>query len=476
MQFLTKTNGRNYTNGKWITHNDQLTVSNPYNNEVVGTVPLLTTNEISDTIDAAYKAFDDWKSQTSEYRAECLMRWHALILKHLDELALLLTTEQGKAISDAKSEIAYGASFIKWSAEYANKTLGSYGEGNSNNQNIIIEYEPIGVVGAITPWNFPSAMITRKVSPALATGCTVVLKPSELTPFSALALAVLAEEARIPPGVFNVITADAEMVGDVFTQSRLIKKISFTGSTRVGRILYNKASNNMQKLALELGGNAPFIICEDCDIERTTTELIAAKIRSGGQACTSPNRIFIHTKIYDQVITSLYNKLKKIKAGDGRTAGIELGPLINQQAVDKITALIDDATTHGANLMLGGKVASGTIFPATLISNCTDDMEIFTAEIFGPVFACYEFDSIDEVIKHSNNTDYGLASYVYTSNLHTALKLKQKLNFAMVAVNTPIISQYKGAFGGRNNSGFGIEGSHLGLYEFMIPKYTLLEF
>lgn len=474
MPFLDIINNQNYVNGQWINHSSQLEVCNPYDHALVGTVPQLSQPEITASIQHAFDSLEAWKGQSSEYRAEKLINWYQLILENIDELALLLTTEQGKALSDAKAEIIYGANFIKWSAEYANKLLGSYGPGTKEKQNVIIEYEPIGVVGAITPWNFPSAMITRKLAPALAVGCTAVLKPSELTPFSALALAHLAHQAGIDPGVLNVITADAKMVGNCFTQSPLVKKISFTGSTRVGKILYEKSAPNLQKLALELGGNAPFIICNDANLEKAITDLISAKIRSSGQACTSPNRIFIEEGIYQEAITMLQNKVKNIKAGNGTEEGIEIGSLINQAAIDKILHLIADAEKQGASLLCGGQVISGTLLPATIIKDCTDSMEIFSEEIFGPVFACYKFNNVDEVIKRSNNTNYGLASYIYTSNLHTAFTIKDNLNFSMVAINEPVISNYKGAFGGRNASGFGIEGSHLGLYEFMVPKYTLL--
>ena len=474
MSILKQINNKNYINGKWLESDNNFQVTNPYSHEIIGAIPNMPQSMIEESIQSAHTALSQWKAASAEYRAELLMKWYNLIIQKIDELALLLTTEQGKALNDARSEILYGASFVKFSAESANKVVGSCNQGTKPNQQILIEHEAVGVVGAITPWNFPSAMITRKVAPALAVGCTVIVKPSELTPFSALALASLAEQAGIPAGVINIITADAALVGDIFSKSKLVKKISFTGSTRVGKILYEKSANNLHKLALELGGNAPFIICEDCDIEKALPDLIAAKIRSSGQACTSPNRIFIHENIYDNFIRKLKTALEHVKSGSGIEQGVDIGPLINQAAIDKIMRLINDATDKGAQITLGGSPIQGTLLPATIISDCRDDMEIFAEEIFGPVFACYKFDSLDEVISRSNNTNYGLASYLYTSNLHTAFKIKDKLDFAMVAINEPVISSFKGAFGGRNDSGFGIEGSHLGLYEFTIPKYTLL--
>lgn len=473
MTILDKINYTNYINGIWHRQEKHITVLNPYDNQVIGLVPDCNDYQVREAIEGASLAFKWWRETAAEARADILLKWYHLIISNLDELANILTLEQGKALIDAKNEIIYGANFIKWSAEYANKVLGTSGNGIKPNQKIFIEYEPIGVVGAITPWNFPSAMIARKIAPALAVGCSVVVKPSELTPFSALALAYLAEQAELPKGVLNIITADAEMVGDLMTSHHKIKKISFTGSTRVGKILYQKSAARLHKLSLELGGNAPFIVCNDCDIERTAIDLVTAKIRSSGQACTSPNRIFIQEDIYDLFIAKLESELKKIRAGNGFEPGVEVGPLINQAAAHKILRLLNDAGTKGAKILLGGKILTSTILQPTLVTDCSDDMTIFSEEIFGPVLACYKFKTIPEVIERANNTDYGLASYIYTANLHQAFQIKDQLDFSMVAINEPVISQYKGAFGGRKNSGFGIEGSHLGLYEFMISKYTL---
>jgi len=355
----------------------------------------------------------------------------------------------------------------------------------------LVEYEAIGVVGAITPWNFPSAMVSRKLAPALAAGCTVVLKPSELTPLSALALGYLAIEAGFPKGVINIINSKPELVSEIFSQDCRVRKISFTGSTRVGKILYKNSADTIKKLSLELGGNSPFIICDDANIDKVAADLIGAKIRSTGQSCTSPNRIFIHTKIYDQLLHKLGEKFSALNVGDGFNSLVEIGPLINKQSVAKIERLIKDATNKGAEILLGGKKCtryynssndivqasdSHTFFEPTIITNCSDKMDIFKEEIFGPVLACYKFDDYEEVIRSANNSNYGLASYVYTENSSQAWNISDKLDYGIVGINESIISNEVGAFGGRKESGFGIEGSKLGIYEYLNTKYKCINY
>ena len=398
-----------------------------------------------------------------------MFEWNKLILKHADELAEIITLENGKILPDAKMEIDYGASFVEWFANEATKIRKEEMEGAKPGQRIITDYEPVGVVAAITPWNFPNAMITRKIAPALAAGCVIILKPSELTPLSALALAYLTKEAGFPDGVINIVTGDSGMIGKTLCDDFRIGKISFTGSTAVGKILYEQSGQSLKRMSLELGGNAPFIVCADADLEQTVKCLIPGKIRSSSQACTSPNRIFIHSDIYDSMTQILADKFAKIKPG------VDIGPLINQKAVDKAIRLIQGATAKGAKILCGGGVSTGTLFTPTVIVDCTDDMDIFKEEIFAPVLACYRFDNIEEVITRANNTEYGLASYVFSKDQKVIDILSSGLDFGMVGVNTAIVSNYKGAFAGRKASGFGVEGGHLGIYEYLNTKYLCVE-
>ena len=444
-------------------------VINPATGNVVGYVPNDDASAIKSTIDKAIKAQSSWKNTSGYERSKLLLKWHELILKHADELAEIASLENGKVLYDAKIEILYGATFVEWFTSEATKIRGDYSEGSKHGQQIITAYEPVGVVAAITPWNFPNAMITRKISPALAAGCSIILKPSEFTPFSALALAYLASEAGFPDGVINIVNGDSSMIGKILCDDFRIRKISFTGSTAVGKLLYAQSAGSLKRISLELGGNAPFIICADADLDVVTACLIPAKMRSSSQACTSPNRIFIHSSIYDKVTALLKVEFEKIKPG------VDIGPLINKRAVDKALHLLDEAKSKGAKVLCGGSIVTGTLLEPTVLIDCTDNMEIFGAEIFAPVLACYRFDEIDEVIARANNTEYGLASYVFSMNQNIIEKLSRALDFGMVGVNTAIVSNYKGAFAGRKASGFGVEGSHLGIYEYLNTKYLCVE-
>ena len=448
---------------------DNIAITNPANNEIVGYVPSIDNKSLTQIIDLAVTAQKSWSKTTGSKRAALLRKWHELIITHADELAEIITLENGKVLLDAKSEIAYGASFVEWFASQATEIYVDDSKGLKPGQRIITAYEPVGVVAAITPWNFPNAMITRKISPALAAGCTIILKPSELTPLSALALGYLAQKAGFPEGVVNIVSGDSHMIGKTLCDDFRIRKISFTGSTNVGKILYEQSAGTLKRLSLELGGNAPFIICPDADVTHTIECLIPAKIRSSSQACTSPNRIFIHSDIYDEVTKILAEKFSKIKPG------IDIGPLINQKSVDKVMHLIKDATSKGAQVLCGGEVSTGTFFKPTVIIDCADNMDIFRAEIFAPVLACYRFSSIEEVIMRANDTEYGLASYVFSKNKAITHKLSEELDFGMVGVNTAIVSNYRGAFAGRKASGFGVEGGHLGIYEYLNTKYLCVE-
>lgn len=445
-------------------------VINPTNGQVIANVCDMEQETILSIIDKAVSAQEKWSKLPHEKRAIFLSSWHKLILENIDELAEIISLENGKVHSDAKSEVLYGASFVEWFAKEALLKRGELMEGAKPGQKILINYEPVGVVAAITPWNFPSAMITRKIAPALAAGCVVILKPSELTPLSALALEYLAKKAGFPEGVINIVTSkDSTMIGKAFCDDFRIRKISFTGSTAVGKILYEQSGKTLKRISLELGGNAPFIICADADIEYVVKCLVSAKIRSSSQACTSPNRIFIHDSIYEAVTEKLADAFCLIEPGK------DIGPLINQKAVDKALHLIGDAVKQGAKVLCGEKVRAGTYFEPCVLIDCKDEMDIFSNEIFAPVLACYKFSSIDEVIARANNTEYGLASYIFSKDQETLERLSSGLDFGMVGVNTAMVSNSKGAFAGRKASGFGVEGGHLGIYEFLNTKYLCVE-
>lgn len=469
MQLLDFVNKKNYIDGNWLDCQEQLEVSNPANGKVIGSIPNLPNDLIVGAIQSSVRAFKDWSQTSFEQRIIILRKWHSLILENIDELACIITLEQGKILEDAKREVEYGASFIDWFASNIHNIQGKIKLGKSINHKIITEYEPVGPVCAITPWNFPSSMVARKVAPALAAGCSVILKPSELTPFSALILAKLASDAGMPTGVLNIITGDANNIGQIFCNDFRIRKLSFTGSTRVGRILYQNSSATMKRLSLELGGNAPFIVLSGVDLEKAASELILGKIRNSGQSCTSPNRIFIEETIYDKFLSMLTTKFANLKVGDGFDPESVIGPLINKAATDKILKLIEDAKNKGGRVICGGK-AHNNFFEPTIISNCQDNMEIFTTEIFGPVLACYKFANIEEVIARSNNTEYGLQAYIYCKNISTAQIMAEKLDFGMVSINDSLPANAKVAFAGRKNSGFGVEGSDEGIFEYLNSK------
>lgn len=453
---------------------NNIEVTNPANGEVAGYVKNMDAGCVLEIIDGAVEAQKSWQKTTAIVRSKMLHKLYELITIHSDQLAEIITLENGKVFSDAQSEIVYGASFVEWFASEAMKIRGDYFEGAKPGQKIIINYEPVGTVAAITPWNFPHAMITRKIAPALAAGCAVILKPSEITPFSALAIEYLAQEAGFPKGVFNIVTGDSDMIGKILCRDFRIRKISFTGSTNIGKLLYEQSASTLKRISLELGGNAPCIICADADINYAVECLVPAKIRSSSQACTSPNRIFIEAGIYEKVTELLSGQFS------GVVAGRDIGPLINQKSIDKATRLVQDAISKGAKILCGDLKAAevgarGNFFSPMVLVDCTDEMDIFHEEIFAPVLACYKFDNISEVVGRANNTGYGLASYIFSTNIKTIDRLSAELDFGMVGVNTAIVSNYKGAFAGRKESGFGVEGSHLGIYEYLNTKYICVE-
>lgn len=464
-----------FINGQWFANQKGKTdVFNPASAEKLGSIPNLEQAEVQMAVQAAAEALSSWRKKTANERAVLLKRWHELIVQHTEDLAILLTLEQGKTLAEARNEILYGASFIEWFAEEAKRVYGDIIPAPQPNQRILVIKQPIGVVGAITPWNFPNAMITRKCAPALAAGCTVVVKPSELTPFSAFALAELAQRAGIPAGVFNVITGDAKMIGEEFTTNPQIRKISFTGSTRVGKLLMAQSAPTLKKLSLELGGNAPFIVFDDADIDAAITGILASKFRNSGQTCVCANRILVQASIYDELTEKLTTAVKALKVGNGLMADTQQGPLINEAAVIKVERHIADAVGKGAKLILGGRRHSlgGSFFEPTILTEVTPAMQIAHEETFGPVAPLFRFKDEADAIALSNATDYGLASYFYSRNLSRVWHVAEALEYGMVGVNSGLISNEVSPFGGIKHSGVGREGSKYGIEDYLEIKYV----
>lgn len=463
-----------FINGEFFDKEQKLEVFNPANNSKLGTIPNCNRKDINFAIAKAQDAFEKWKKLTGKERAKLLMNWHDLIIKNQEDLALILTSEQGKPMIEARGEIAYAANFVSWFAEEAKRVCGDVILAPKANQKIITLLEPVGVAAAISPWNFPSAMITRKAAAAMAAGCSVVLKPSELTPFSAIALAILAKEAGIFDGVFNVITGAPEEIGEEFCKNKLVRKLSFTGSTRVGKLLYKNCSDDLKRLSLELGGSAPFIIFADANLDQAISGLIHAKFRNGGQACTCVNRIFVEEKIHDEFLQKFLTEVKKLKVGasleNGVVSDANVGPMISDAAILKVERLIADALKKGAKCQIGGKKISDKFFAPTILTEVSSDMEIASEEIFGAVAAIQKFSSEKEVIAKANDTIYGLGSYLYSNNPATIWRVSEALQFGMVAINECSFATEVAPFGGVKHSGFGREGSHLGVAEFCDVK------
>ena len=469
---------KTFLNGKWVSADDGKTFSviNPYDGSFIGDVPDMGAVETKAAIEAAAKAFPLWRDKTAGERANILKKWYALQMENLDDLALLLTTEQGKPIAEAKGEIRYGASFVEWFAEEARRVYGDVIPSHGKDLRIMTIRQPIGVAAAITPWNFPNAMITRKVAPALAAGCTVVIKPAEDTPLSALALAALAEEAGFPPGVLNIITTrQPAAVGKELTDNPLVRKLSFTGSTQVGKKLMAQSAGTVKKLSLELGGNAPFIVFDDADIDAAVAGAISSKYRNAGQTCVCANRLYAQAGIYEQFTHKLAEVASQLSIGNGAASGIEIGPLINGKALEKVERLLEDATSKGAKVLTGGKVKvinnKGSFFEPTVLTNVLPSMEISSEEIFGPIAPVIKFDTEDEVIKLANDTPFGLASYFYGRDYARIWRVAEALEYGMVGINTGMISTAVAPFGGIKQSGFGREGSKYGMDDFLVMKY-----
>lgn len=470
-----------YINGLWVDaqSNKHYEILNPASGELLAKVPSMGSADTELAIAAANAALPGWKKRTAKERSQILRRWFDLILQHQDELAMIMTQEQGKPLAEAKGEIAYGASFVEWFAEEAKRVDGEILPGHQPDKRILVLKQPVGVIAAITPWNFPSAMITRKAAPALAAGCTVVLKPAPQTPLSALALVQLAEQAGIPAGVLNVVTADADdarKVGDVLTASPIVRKLSFTGSTAVGIHLMQACAPTVKKLSLELGGNAPFIVFDDADLDAAVEGAIISKYRNAGQTCVCANRIYVQAGVYDAFAEKFSAAVQKLKVGPGIEPGIEVGPLIDQKAVEKVESHLKDALEKGAKLLLGGHrhALGASFFEPTIITGATKDMRIAKEETFGPLAPLFIFKDEDEVIQLANDTEFGLAAYFYARDLSRVWKVAEELEYGMVGINTGVISTEVAPFGGIKSSGLGREGSRHGIDEYLEMKYLCL--
>ncbi|MGQ1494045.1 NAD-dependent succinate-semialdehyde dehydrogenase [Acinetobacter baumannii] len=463
--------------GKWCDADHQQTseILNPATLEVIGTVPNMGKAEAERAIEAAKEAWPLWKNKTAKDRSIILKKWFDLIISNADDLAFILTSEQGKPLAEAKGEILYAASFIEWFAEEAKRIYGDIIPSPYPDARIVVNKQPIGVVAAITPWNFPAAMITRKVAPALAAGCPCIVKPAPETPFTALALVDLAVQAGVPAEIFSVITGDAVHIGDAIFESDVVRKFTFTGSTPVGKMLLERSAKTLKKVSLELGGNAPFIVFDDADLDAAIEGALIAKFRNAGQTCVCVNRFLVQADIYEKFIAALSQKIQNFNIGNGLEAGHDIGPLINANAVKKVEAHIQDALDKNGRLVIGGKrhTAGELFFEPTLIADVTADMDVATQETFGPLAAIFKFETEQQAVEMANATEFGLAAYCYTKDLGRAWRMSEQLEYGMVGINKGLISNEVAPFGGIKQSGLGREGSKYGIEDYLEIKYTL---
>ncbi len=467
-----------YIKGEWAASESSKTfaVTDPATGETLANVADLGATETRSAIEAANAALPQWAALTATERAVILRRWHDLMLQHTPDLALLMTREQGKPLAESIGEVRYGASFVEWFAEEGKRAYGDNIPSHGRNLRIMVLKQPVGVVGAITPWNFPNAMICRKVAPALAAGCTVVIKPSEETPLSALALAELAHRAGIPPGVINIVTGtNAPEIGGELTSNPLVRKISFTGSTAVGKRLMAQCAPTVKKISLELGGNAPFIVFDDAHLDKAVAGAIASKYRNAGQTCVCANRIFVQASVYDAFLEKFTQAISSLKSGNGTDEGVTVGPLINQKALQKVENIVAGALAQGARLCTGGNSTGGTFYAPTVLADVRPGMDILNEEIFGPVAPIIRFETEEEVIKMANDTPAGLAAYFYGQNTGRVFRVAEALEYGMVGVNTGLVGTTVAPFGGMKESGIGREGSKYGLEEFLEVKYVCLD-
>ena len=460
-------------NGQWHTSSETMAVDNPANGNVIAHVPMLNANTIHHAIDDANVAFKQWRKQSAQQRSELLYAWYQQIMAHQNELALIMTSEQGKPLTEAKGEIAYAASYVKWFAEEAVRIEGEVINAMQSRQHFIVSREPVGVSVAITPWNFPAAMITRKVAPALAAGCTMLVKPAQQTPLTALALGELACQAGIPAGVLQIVTGDAATIGEAFTSNPIVRKCSFTGSTAIGSLLMRQCAKDVKKLSLELGGNAPLLVFDDADIPFAVEELIKAKFRNAGQTCISPNRVYVQANVYDNFAQQLVAQVSQLKLGDGFAPDTDIGPLIDSNAVTKVHKHIHEAVSKGAIILCGGvNPSTENLWVApTVLSNVPADALCCKEETFGPLVPLIRFNTEEEAIGLANATEFGLAAYVFSDNIHRVQRVANALESGMVGINTGVISAANAPFGGVKSSGIGREGAHVGIEEYLEMKY-----
>lgn len=459
--------------GKWQAAEDnaKIAVTNPADGEIVGHVPSLTAKQIEGVINASEKAFKSWRALPAAKRSALLRKWFDLMIEHADDLAMIMTCEQGKPLKEARGEILYAASFVEWFAEEAKRTYGDTIPSPQVNQRITVIKQPIGVTAAITPWNFPAAMITRKAAPALAAGCTMIVRPASLTPLTALALGELAQKAGIPAGVLQIVTGKSSSIGKVLTESQIVRKLSFTGSTEVGRALMAECAPTIKRISLELGGNAPFIVFDDADLDAAVKGAIACKYRNAGQTCVCANRILVQSGVYDAFTEKLKQAVQALKVGNGINPTTDIGPLIEESALKKVDEHIADAVEKGGKLVLGGKRLGGLFYEPTIMTNITSDMRFAREETFGPVAPLFKFDNESEAIEMANDTIFGLAAYFYTRDFARAVRVSEALEYGMVGHNTGLISNEVAPFGGVKQSGIGREGSKYGIEEYMETKY-----
>ena len=465
-----------YLNGEWVSGTETMAVTNPATGEVIGTIPHLGQAETAKAIADANAAWPAWRKKTAKERAAILRKWFNLMMENQDDLAMILTAEQGKPLAEAKGEIAYGASYIEWFAEEGKRLYGENIPANLNDRRIMVTKEPIGVCVAITPWNFPNAMITRKAAPAMAAGCPMIVRPADLTPFSALAMAELAHRAGVPAGVFQVITGKSRVIGAEFTSNPTVRKLTFTGSTEVGRVLLQQCAPTIKKASMELGGNAPFIVFDDADLDAAVEGAIASKYRNAGQTCVCANRLYIQDGVYDQFAEKLAIAVSKLKVGNGVEDGVTQGPMIDEKAVEKVEEHIADAVSKGAKIALGGKrhALGHSFFEPTILTGVTQDMAVAKEETFGPMAPLFRFKTEEEIIQYANDTEFGLASYFFSRDIGRIFRVSEALEYGMVGVNTGLISTELAPFGGVKQSGLGREGSKYGIEDYVTVKYTCL--
>lgn len=467
-----------YINGQWCRADSGalLAVTNPATGETLAQVPKMGKAEAERAVAAAQAALKGWQAKTAKERSIILRRWFDLMMTHQDDLAVILTSEQGKPLAEAKGEIAYGASYIEWYAEEGKRVYGDIIPGPAADKRVLVAKQPIGVCAAITPWNFPNAMITRKAAPALAAGCTFVIRPASQTPLSALVIAELAHRAGIPAGVFNVITGGSSDIGQVLTEDERVKKFSFTGSTEVGRQLIAQCAGTVKKVSMELGGNAPFIVFDDADIDAAVEGAMISKYRNAGQTCVCANRIYVQSGIYDAFAEKMAAAVKKLTIGNGLDSGVNFGPLIDDKAVAKVEEHIADAKSKGAEVVSGGErhERGGLFFQPTLLKNVTQEMKVAKEETFGPLAPLFKFEHEDEVLGYANDTEFGLAAYFFSRDIGRIVRMSEGLDYGMVAVNTGILSNEAAPFGGVKQSGLGREGSKYGIEDYVEIKYILL--